>query len=248
MTIHYEIKEVIATHKDEVSNYLEFVKFISNALSTVNSTLSNSHDSFKVDSDLLNTFYSTSYLLFYNSIESVITKIVGFVSQKISLENKKISDFKTEIQKIWLKDTLGLNDPNIAMNKRLSSALNIVSHFSEDIFTNLNIKKSTTNLDYKEIDRLFKNMAIEYSLSTPLKNQLFSGFKDDNDHDKLKKIKDIRNKLGHGDITFKDCGKNITIDELLIISDIVFKYLEEIEKHVKHYIDNKNYLINSSKC
>lgn len=241
---YYEIHEIISTHKEEVSSYLEFIQFTFKALSAKGGRLIDGDGiPYKVDSDLITTLYSTSYLLFYNSIESVMTKIVDFLSKKINSENKKITDFKIEIQKQWIKGILKLNDQNITTDNRIIKALDIVNHFSKDASLSVIIDKNSSNFDESIIYRIFKDIGAPVKLSRELNNALHKGY-ENKDGSCLKHIKKQRNYLSHGHISFKEGGRNITIEDLNKMSEIVFKYLEELEDHFKAYIDEKRYLLN----
>ena len=58
----------------------------------------------------------------------------------------------------------------------------------------------------------------------------------------LVKVKTKRNELAHGKISFSDCGRDISIDELNQIQKDVIAYLEKILNNIEDYIENKSYL------
>jgi hypothetical protein len=51
-----------------------------------------------------------------------------------------------------------------------------------------------------------------------------------------------RNDLAHGNKSFAEIGKDITVEELLKIKDEVIAYLEQILNNINDYITTQNYL------
>lgn len=50
-----------------------------------------------------------------------------------------------------------------------------------------------------------------------------------------------RNALAHGDDSFSDCAKDFTINDLRIMKEDVFIFLENILDGMKNYYDNSLY-------
>lgn len=57
----------------------------------------------------------------------------------------------------------------------------------------------------------------------------------------LEDIKNIRNKLAHGERTFNDIGKDITVNELNSIKEKTINYLDLFVNNVRRFIENKNF-------
>lgn len=61
--------------------------------------------------------------------------------------------------------------------------------------------------------------------------------------DYIKSVKDERNKLAHGDESFSDCARNLTMSDLYGIKEEVFRYIDAVLKGMEAYYDGKQYLI-----
>jgi hypothetical protein len=66
-------------------------------------------------------------------------------------------------------------------------------------------------------------------------NRLFVAWAD------LKRIKDFRNKLAHGRITFAECGKDKSVADMINYKDNAIEYLECVLLNVQDYIRQKKF-------
>jgi hypothetical protein len=51
-----------------------------------------------------------------------------------------------------------------------------------------------------------------------------------------------RNDLAHGNKSFADVGKEVTIEDILQIKDEVVEYLRQILINIENYLENQEYL------
>ena len=58
----------------------------------------------------------------------------------------------------------------------------------------------------------------------------------------LTDVKNERNNLAHGTVSFVECGRNYSIDDLIRIKDETELFLENILLGMKNYYDNHLYL------
>ena len=58
----------------------------------------------------------------------------------------------------------------------------------------------------------------------------------------LTDVKNERNNLAHGTVSFVECGRNYSIDDLTRIKDETEHFLENILVGIKDYYDNRLYL------
>ena len=84
------------------------------------------------------------------------------------------------------------------------------------------------NIDGKKINDIFKCYDIDYLKCREKKNLL--------------KIKNLRNKLAHGNISFKHAGRNIATNELIDLINSTNITLNEVIGNVSTYIDNKKFV------
>ena len=51
-----------------------------------------------------------------------------------------------------------------------------------------------------------------------------------------------RNDLAHGNKSFADVGRDVTMGDILKIKEEVVEYLRQILTNIKNYLENKEYL------
>jgi len=95
------------------------------------------------------------------------------------------------------------------------------------------------NWDVTEIEKLSKSIGVNIALSAPLKQKVMRPFRDDKSPIRL--IKDIRNKLAHGSISFTECGNNHVASDFRMLIDIVKDYLNHVIEKYEAYIDQHGY-------
>jgi hypothetical protein len=81
------------------------------------------------------------------------------------------------------------------------------------------------NLDSKKIDSIFARYGLSINLNT----------------NELKHVKDFRNKLAHGEISFEECGRQISLPYLDNIIRKTFASLETLLTEITDYLDAEKY-------
>jgi hypothetical protein len=84
------------------------------------------------------------------------------------------------------------------------------------------------NLDARNIKKLCDKHKIRYRVS------------DDNGY--LSKVKAKRNSLAHGDVSFVDCARDMSLQDLKNIKDGVEQFIIKILGSMKDYYDNRYYM------
>ena len=167
----------------------------------------------KASDDLLKVLKANSFLLLYNLIEFCIKSAIEEIH--ISMDRNNI--FKE------LKNSLKEDD--FTNNIRNISNYIILACFDKQ-------KLFSGNVDAKKI----KEIATVYGFSTNTdKNKTKDGIK-------LLTVKTRRNHLAHGHYSFKECGKDYTIQDVKKIKNETIDYLTQILDNVEIYINNKEYL------
>ena len=82
------------------------------------------------------------------------------------------------------------------------------------------------SLDAREIKKLFGRLGIDLSTLSC---------------DEMKLVKDCRNKLAHGDVSFEDYGRTLTIQYLRVCKNNTLLFLEGLINRVDDYLLNKRY-------
>jgi hypothetical protein len=134
---------------------------------------------------------------------------------------------------------------HIDMNydSRLESALNLCGHLVSALpvpgFTME--KGGGGNWDDDAIEQIVARLGFRLSVDS----MIYSGIKRPirDDLGPLGLVKKLRNNLAHGNISFAECGENVTVSELRDLADRTAAYLREVVKAFRKYIDDHGFLI-----
>jgi len=181
-----------------------------------------------IELELTKVLKANCFLLLYNLSESSIRQALIEIYNHISSKNIDYNLVNDEIKKIWIthhyKDFKKLNVDEI---------LNVLNNIANDI---INVNFETTNI---KIGGSIDRRKINYFAKT-------IGFSDKvhhtlNNGNKLHLVKTRRNQLAHGEISFAQCGKNYSKEDLLKTKSQTIKYLRKILLNIKDYLESEKY-------
>lgn len=224
------VKRDFSNRVQEIELYFSFMEDVM----LNNAVLSLQNGTTKVfTSDINKIFKANSFLLLYNLSESCIKNAIEQIY--VTLDNSRISydDLKKGIRKElikYLKNNINVND--------LVDDINEVAY--DLILRCFNSEKLLSgNLDARKV----KELANKYGFSSsilPISNA--DGTLTEVLSDNLLTVKTRRNDLAHGIYSFKECGKDYTIQDLIAIKNHVIEYLRQILDNIELYITNREYL------
>ncbi|HUE94066.1 MAE_28990/MAE_18760 family HEPN-like nuclease [Pseudomonas sp.] len=228
-----ELYDLFRQRCAEVSRYTEFVEMIANNRSV---TLAGEVDGVmqsieggELSRELTKTLRANTYLLLYNLVEATMTNAIdaihkavdsdnlGFDQLSVSLQNVALSHFKRAI-----KDNHG-----VAIDGRIHPievAMARLGYDREKIFSG--------NVDCGEI----KSTAKRYGFQTadpnlsgrPILRQ-------------LKDLRDKRNALAHGRLSFEQCGQDTSPEYLSKVKYQTTVYLRSVLWSVSFYLRQRKY-------
>jgi len=204
----------------EVSEYLTFVENIDDALKS--GQLKDSNSPLALTVRQINVIYSGVYLQLYNLVEATMTQCFDTLSREICAANVKPRDLNVALFEEWLRTTAKIDEPLNSRNrlrvlhKLLDSSESIIGDFKFLI-------RSGGNWDSQEIENAIKRFDISLTVAPDINTRIKRHRV--NNLGALEIIKEKRNGLGHGSLSFVECGKEITLIELLSLADAVHKYL-----------------------
>lgn len=213
----------------EVNLYFDFLKrSIENDVYLTSATKNWSKP---LDSELQKILKANFFLILYNLIEATIRKSILEIYDALRQDGIHYKLAKPEIQKIFLN--------YYCKRIREASTNNFTEGISELLQDTLNETVIELNIESIPISgnldaRKVRELARAYGFSETLSKAQRGG-------SDLLTVKTQRNSLAHGLATFSECGRNYTIHDLKDIKDEVIRYLEDILKNIKNYIDNKEY-------
>lgn len=228
-----ELYELFRQRCAEVSRYIEFLEIIANNRSV---TLAGEAEGGmqlimggELSRELTKTLRANAYLLLYNLVEATMTNAIdaihkavdgdnlGFDQLSVNLQNIALSHFKRAIK----------DNHDAAIDGRvhpIEIAMARLGYDREKIFSG--------NVDCGEI----RSTAKRYGFQTadpnlsgrPILRQ-------------LKDVRDKRNALAHGRLSFEQCGHDTSPEYLCKVHYQTTVYLRSVLRSVSHYLRGRKY-------
>jgi hypothetical protein len=187
--------------------------------------------------------YSSVYLQLYNLVEATINWCISAVASAAADGGKWTpSDLSSELQREWVR-VHARTHVNLAFDKRLDSAIAFLGRLCPPVpLLPWSIEQGGGgNWDDHEIE----NISDRLGCTLPTNGTAFKGMKRiiRDDKNSLALIRDLRNKLAHGSISFSECGAEVTVSDLRDIKDRTAKYLRAVVESFTRYIDEYHFLM-----
>lgn len=219
------MKDFIRTfneRKEEIEVYFEFLE----DLMIKNAKLAFPDNTRKsLDLALPRILRANGFLLIYNVVESCISLGIEAIYIDIITKGIDYNSISTKIQ----KEIIG----NIKNNVKLDSFVEQVNDITIDIIGQYPKKIFSGNVDARKIKDIAEKYGFSYQTDAKLtKNGA-----------KLLTVKQKRNDLAHGEISFQDCGKEYTIQQMIEIKTEVIQYLEEILNNIDLFLLQEEYRV-----
>ena len=185
-----------------------------------------------IDNKLFFRIMKSNFLLMlYNVVEATVTTGMLEIYEQLRNDSCTYSSLITEMQNIWrdykVKEVYLSSAQLKAYINRVEDIVNSIISETPIIF-NKNMLDINGNLNAKRIKEICDKHCIRYRVI--------------NDEMKLEKVRKKRNSLAHGDESFSDCARDITITDLEGLKDTIFRFLTGIITGMKKYYDEKQYL------
>ncbi len=143
------------------------------------------------------------------------------------MERLRYSDVIDQVKRLWINE----KHKNFK-DTGTERIFDIISNISEDIIE-LRFdadKVISGNVDGRKIR--------EFSKTHGFSNKVHIKAKEGRN---LHLVKTQRNHLAHGDISFAECGRNYSINDIKVIKKEVIIYLRAILRNISKHIDEKKY-------
>ncbi|MCE2717736.1 MAG: MAE_28990/MAE_18760 family HEPN-like nuclease [Dolichospermum sp.] len=214
------------TRVEEVNKYFHFLE----QLSTGKTKLAVLEDSGEhrikpIDAELERTLKANGYLLLYNLVESTMRNAILAIFDELKSREISFNSVRIEIKNIVLD--------------------NLKKHLTNDFHSQItDISIDIIKAEFNRI-KLFSGNVNRDQITTIARKY---GFSPSTDYTRTKHGKNLdtvlknRNYLAHGNESFANVGRDVTIGDIVQIKNEVVEYLRQILINIENYLDNQEYL------
>jgi hypothetical protein len=219
----------------EIESYLELLQEVENAARTGPPRIEGAGSAITASQQKI--LYSSVYLQLYNLVEATISQCIKAVTDAASANGGwRAEDLNESLRKEWIR---AIARTHVFLNPkhRLESAVEMCDHLIGRLpIDSLEIEKGGGgNWDDESIEKISARVGCSLTISSTTKTAVKRPERDDLGAMKL--IKDRRNVLAHGSISFVDCAEGVAVTELKRIAEATGDYLREAISCYADYID-----------
>lgn len=213
----------------EINEYFLFLNGLINETTKLAISEDSDEQTIKtIDSELAKTLKANSFLLLYNLIESSMRNAIEAIFDELKSKKVSFDSARIEIRKVVLQNFKS-RSPDDIHTRITDISLDIITagFKSKELFSG--------NIDREEITKTARKYGFSY----------------DTDYSKTKhgenlyKIMQNRNDLAHGNKSFSEVGKDLSIEDLIKFKNEVVEYIGQILINIEIYLDEKEYLDSS---
>lgn len=187
--------------------------------------------------------YSSVYLQLYNLIEATMSRCIETIAEAARENDRwKPSDLSNSLRREWVRATARTHD-NLTPENRLESALTLCNHLVSALpVSPFDISKGGGgNWDDDAIEAITQRLGFQLVVSPSVYSAIKQKFRDG--LGPLALVKNLRNRLAHGSISFAQCSENVTVAVLIELKIKTVDYLTEVIDCFNSYVANFEYLL-----
>ena len=185
--------------------------------------------------DFVKILKANTLIMIYNLVESTVMGGILEIYDKLKQDGLTYSSVRKEIQDIWFSYKFSqVYDPNSHYNSYKGKALEIVNSILTGEVIELDRKAAAIsgNLDAQQIRNVCNEHGIVFQPGAGSRGGIV-----------LTTVKERRNDLAHGTLSFAECGRDYSIDDLKTIKSETILFLTGLLDGMKQYYDEKQYSV-----
>ncbi len=186
--------------------------------------------------------YSSVYLQLYNLMESTVTRCLNAVSKSVINMSTHPGHLSDCLRREWVR-FIARTHTDLNYENRLESALKLCDHLVQTLpISTFEVEKGAGgSWDDNAISKISTRLGFSLNITTDVYKGVKRPFR--NDKGPLEFIKQLRNELAHGSLSFAECGEGVTVSDLRELTKRASLYLREVVACFKSSIDAHEFLI-----
>jgi len=188
----------------------------------------------RIDEDWLRVGKAAAYLMLYNVVEASIRSAFDELYGTIRSEKLKHGVISEALRQVWVEQKhRRVTHEDAAPKKYLQTAKRLVEDVVQETIVDLDSSRlpGSGTLDAKRIRQIFDKHGCEL-----ITNRRARG------GEALSTVKRLRNDLAHGHVSFSDCGRDVTIRELVQVARESRHFVRGVLTSLEDYATKKTYV------
>lgn len=196
-----------------------------------------SHSSAKLycNDEFIKILKANTLIMIYNLVESTVMGGILEIYDKLKQDGLTYAGVRKEIKDIWFSYKFRqVYDQQAHFNSYKGKALEIVNSILTGEIIEMDRKATAIsgNLDAQQIRNVCNEHGIVFQADAASRGGVV-----------LETVKERRNDLAHGTLSFAECGRNYSIDDLNKIKCETVLFLKGLLNGMKRYYDGRQYKI-----
>ena len=230
-------RDTYAERVAEINFYFDALGQLDKQLSESFSSSAEQIEKYKQD-NFLKILKANALIMLYNLVESTMLNGIDEIYDKLKINGATYSAVRKEIQDIWFSYKFNqVYDQKAHYGSYKEKALEIVNSIMAGEIIELNHKLLSKvfaisgNLDADEIRKICNGHGIGIKPDDACKGGV-----------RLNDVKTKRNLLAHGALSFSECGREYSLEDLIEIKEQSYGFLVGLLDGMQKYYDNEKYL------
>jgi hypothetical protein len=229
-----QVQNAFLEHKEEIDLFYVFLEeIIDHDARLIIDPPANTIQSIKLET--VSIMKSSFFLMLYNCVESTVINCLNTIIKVLENGGCKYSDISDDLQiaslaayKYRIEECDSKDKQNILLKEQADylTGLAVVHLDVKSLVGSSSQGSFSGSLDSKEIRKLFARIGVDLN---------------DLKCEEMQRIKECRNKLAHGECSFREYGRNLTIQYLRACKDNTLSFLDALINRVDDFISNKTY-------
>lgn len=181
---------------------------------------------------------SSLYLQLYNLVEATVLRCLEAVVDAVEESGRGPSDLNDSLRTEWVR-SVARTHIDLAPEKRLQEAVKLCDQLlQQSPIKDFKIEPGGGgNWDDSSIETMCRRVGCDLTISPNIFRAAKRHIRDD--MGALELVKNLRNGLAHGSLSFVDCSDNVTVAELRSLATAVGDYLREAVGCFVYFIESQ---------
>ena len=230
-------KSLLSDRSTEVSAYLEFLKVAVERRAVLSAK--DGELQFPLTLELTHTLKANSLLLLYSAMEATLVQLLDEMHDAIGANCSSVDALNAQLLRVVLR-TVKKDSKSIVLSSASPLHKSLFRYWMDDWTSRTSGKDKRVDGISGSVDSLvFYEQLKKFGVVAKTPNDRPPAHLTDT---ALQKVKTNRNELAHGEKSFTDLGRDLSVESLATDSLAVFDTLRNIATEVDSYLRDRRYL------